>query len=549
MTVGSSEISAPLLGQVVAERYFVEKHLGEGGMGTVYRARHITLEKKVALKVLHGEFSRKQDLVDRFLLEAKAASSIRNEHVINITDFGVTGDGYVFFAMEYLEGRDLHSELGKVVSGGELFPWARSQRIFLQVCEALTAAHAQGIIHRDLKPENIFLVEGTGRDDYVKLLDFGIAKVQSPTGEEGERKLTKTGVLFGTPEYMAPEQARGQKPDHRVDVYAMGCLLFQFLAGTVPFKAESFMAILTHHMVEPVPKICVELLKRSGAPTGVLGIVDKALAKDREERFSSIRELAEAVASVGEAYGAVATVPRGKRSTKETALVGRNKRPSTRGNWTGSVREISDIVEEEADAVAAAALEVKSKPQGRLVLGAALALVLAGGFAAATVFGGGDEGSSGAAASRHEPPSPSTPALGAALGAAPHVRADAAEVPKAGPTPTGVAELGDAGSTGETATDTTKKPTNVKGRRKGDRGRKDSASKDEGNTPAVGRHDKGDGGKKADGKKADGKKADGKKADGKKADGKTDKPTEKPGSEISDTPGELQLKTPYPIRR
>lgn len=393
MTVGSSEVSAPLLGQVVAERYFVEEHLGEGGMGTVYKARHITLEKKVALKVLHGEFSRKQDLVDRFLQEAKAASSIRNEHVIDITDFGVTGDGYVFFAMEYLEGRDLHSELRKIVSSGQLFPWARAQEIFLQVCEALAAAHAQGIIHRDLKPENIFLVEGTGREDYVKLLDFGIAKVQSPTGEEGERKLTKTGVLFGTPEYMAPEQARGEKPDHRVDVYAMGCLLFQFLTGTVPFKADSFMAILTQHMVEPVPEISVDLLARSGAPTGVLGIIEKALAKDRDERFSTIRDFAEAVAAVGTG-GNSNTVPGAKRSARETALVGRAKRPSTHSAWTGAVRQISDIVEDvdQADAVAAAEVDAQSTSKSRLVIGSIAALVLAGGgFAAATFMGGGDD--------------------------------------------------------------------------------------------------------------------------------------------------------------
>lgn len=429
MTAGSSEVSAPLLGQVVADRYFVEEHLGEGGMGTVYKARHITLEKKVALKVLHGEFSRKQDLVDRFLQEAKAASSIRNEHVIDITDFGVTAEGYVFFAMEYLEGRDLHSELRKIVASGELFPWGRAQEIFLQVCEALSAAHAKGIIHRDLKPENIFLVEGTGREDYVKLLDFGIAKVQSTgDGDEGERKLTKTGMLFGTPEYMAPEQARGEKPDHRVDVYAMGCLLFQFLTGTVPFKADSFMAILTQHMIEPVPEISVDLLRRSGAPSGVLGIVEKALAKDRDQRFSTIREFAEAVASVGDQSGA-AVAPGAKRSARETALVGRAKRPTTESAWTGSVRQISDIVEDvvAADAVAAAEVDEKTKSSTRLIVGVVAALALAGGgFAIATMVGGG--GTSDPAAL------PETPAVtGPGVGV--------------GGTPTAVAPVGDPGVT------------------------------------------------------------------------------------------------------
>jgi eukaryotic-like serine/threonine-protein kinase len=375
VTVGSSNANAPLLGQVVADRYFVEQHLGEGGMGTVYRARHITLEKQVALKVLHGEFSRKEDLVERFLQEAKAASRIRNAHVIDITDFGMTAEGFVFFAMEYLQGKDLHALMKEATDRGELLPWPRSEQIFLQVCEALSAAHGQGIIHRDLKPENVFLVEGTGRADFVKLLDFGIAKVETEAGQDGERKLTKTGMLFGTPEYMAPEQARGEKPDHRVDVYAMGCLLFQLLTGTVPFKADSFMAILSLHMIEPVPEISYELLARSGAPTGILAVVRRALEKDREQRYASIAELSSAIREASNSLSAVAALP------QQTP---RRKHPTTGvEHWTGSVRQIDDLVEEE-EAEAAAQEHVAGKSKG--LIAAAALLVLAGGGVAFTLL-------------------------------------------------------------------------------------------------------------------------------------------------------------------
>ncbi len=387
---------APLLGQVVAERYFVENRLGEGGMGTVYTARHVTLDKRVALKVLHGEFSRKPDLVERFLLEAKAASSIRNQHVIDITDFGVTPEGFVFFAMEYLEGKDLHGLLGEWTAKGDLLPWERSKNIFLQVCEALSAAHAKGIIHRDLKPENIFLVDGTGRADYVKLLDFGIAKVEGHSGPDGERRLTKTGMLFGTPEYMAPEQARGQDPDHRVDVYAMGCLLFQLLSGTVPFQADSFMAILTQHMVEPVPALGLDLLVRSGAPNGLVAVVNKALAKDREERFATMDEFAQAVREAVESTASDTPTP---EPNPGESMSSRTRKP----RWTGSVRGIDVLVEKEAEADAELALtEAKSQGKSKILAAVAAAVLLGGCALAAVMLMGGSE--------ENKNPGPVTPA-------------------------------------------------------------------------------------------------------------------------------------------
>jgi serine/threonine-protein kinase len=247
----------------------------------------------VALKVLHGEFARKADLVERFMQEAKAASRIRHENVIDISDFGKTPEGLVFFAMELLRGHDLHEEIARARLAGQLLPWARSKKMFLQICSALSAAHAQGIIHRDLKPENVYLIEVLGEPDFVKLLDFGIAKVTELS--EGERKLTRTGMLFGTPEYMSPEQARGENVDSRVDVYAMGCILFQLVTGRVPFEADNFMGVLSMHLTEQPPLVPYEVLDLIGAPRELAAIIDKALAKDRDQRWLTIDDLANAI--------------------------------------------------------------------------------------------------------------------------------------------------------------------------------------------------------------------------------------------------------------
>jgi len=283
----------PLIGQTLAGRYHIERKLGEGGMGAVYLATHNILEKQVALKVLHGEFARKPDLVERFMQEAKAASRIRHENVIDISDFGSTPEGLVFFAMELLSGHDLHDEITRARLSGKLLPWSRSKRIFLQICGALSAAHRRGIIHRDLKPENVYLVEFLGEADFVKLLDFGIAKMTEV--EAGDRKLTRTGMLFGTPEYMSPEQARGDHVDHRVDIYSMGCILFQLVTGTVPFEAANFMGVLTMHLTEPAPTVPPEVFDRIGAPRELAGVIAQALEKDRAQRFQTIDELANAV--------------------------------------------------------------------------------------------------------------------------------------------------------------------------------------------------------------------------------------------------------------
>jgi eukaryotic-like serine/threonine-protein kinase len=356
------EAPDPLLGALIADRYKVIKKLGEGGMGAVYLAQHTVLEKSVALKVLHGEFARKPDLVERFMQEAKAASRIRHENVIDISDFGATPDGLVFFAMELLQGHDLHEEVARARLSGHLLPWSRTKKIFLQICGALTAAHARGIVHRDLKPENVYLVEFLGDPDFVKLLDFGIAKVTDVSNEEGGRKLTKTGMLFGTPEYMSPEQARGDQVDHRVDVYAMGCILFQLVTNRVPFEADNFMGVLSQHLTAEPPQIAPETFDQIGAPRALADVIDRALEKDRNKRWQTIEELANAVRQVsGDPLPAdksqpirAASVPAPTQGTTRarppTGTVEPIRGPEATGRiktqWTGNLK-VPEVVAEE----------------------------------------------------------------------------------------------------------------------------------------------------------------------------------------------------------
>jgi serine/threonine-protein kinase len=281
----ASPSSDPYVGTTIAERYKVLSKLGEGGMGVVYLAEHVFIEKRVALKILSEDFARKADLVARFMQEAKAASKIGHEHIVDITDFGETASGSVFFAMEFLDGMDL---AGHIKSGGAM-PFPRARHIMNQICRALGAAHSKGIIHRDMKPENIYLITREGRADFVKVLDFGIAKMSAL--DEGSSRLTRTGMIFGTPEYMSPEQARGDKPDHRVDIYAAGCILYEMLTADVPFHAETFMGVLTKHMFEnPEPPSLRNPNVR--IPPDVEAVCLKALAKDRDQRFQTMKELA-----------------------------------------------------------------------------------------------------------------------------------------------------------------------------------------------------------------------------------------------------------------
>jgi serine/threonine-protein kinase len=281
------EKTDPLLGAVIDDRYRVVRRIGEGGMGIVYEVEHVVIEKRLALKVLRDDYSSRPEVVARFRQEAKSASRIGNEHIVDISDFGETPNGASYFVMELLDGEDLANVLARE---GTL-PLSRAADIVTQCARALAAAHAKGIVHRDMKPENVFLTRRENRPDFVKIVDFGIAKMSDiETAGQPGRKLTKTGMIFGTPEYMSPEQAAGKSLDHRVDVYALAVIFFELLTGRVPFSGDTFMGVLTQHMFE-VPPSLAQANPALQVPESIEAFVRKGLAKDPGERFQTCDEL------------------------------------------------------------------------------------------------------------------------------------------------------------------------------------------------------------------------------------------------------------------
>ena len=277
-----------LFGQVLADRYRVLDLIGKGGMGKVYLAEHVALGKRVAIKVLNPAYTHRPDQVKRFLREAQAASTIGHENVIDVIDFGEMPNGSVFFAMEHLQGEDL----GKLLKRGPL-QWSRARRILLQICRALQAAHARGIIHRDMKPENCFIIHRNGMRDFVKVLDFGIAKFLEEN-RQVSHTLTQAGALIGTPEYMAPEQVQGEPADVRMDIYALGCIMYQLLTGQLPFSDKTMFGVLSQQVnVRPVPPR--QLTPEADIPPEVETIILKAMEKERPNRFQTMGELIEAI--------------------------------------------------------------------------------------------------------------------------------------------------------------------------------------------------------------------------------------------------------------
>jgi serine/threonine protein kinase len=271
----------PLIGQVVDGRYQIDSVLGDGGMGIVYKSVHTTLGKSLAIKVLRPEVSKNEEILARFKQEAQSASAIGNQHIIDISDFGVLPDGSTYFVMEFLTGMNLTDAL----QGGR-FPTERTTKIGKQLCNALGAAHEIGVIHRDMKPDNVQLISRGEEKDFVKVLDFGIAKVGGTNS-----KLTQAGQVFGTPHYMSPEQCAGTTVDQRTDIYALGVILYEMATGQVPFDADNLMGILTKHLYEnPVPPR--EFEPPIDVPPAFEAVIMKALAKKPENRYQSMAEMA-----------------------------------------------------------------------------------------------------------------------------------------------------------------------------------------------------------------------------------------------------------------
>jgi eukaryotic-like serine/threonine-protein kinase len=283
-----SDGEAMLQGQLIAGRYRVEELLGSGGMGTVYRGMHVLMHKAVAIKVLHREMTERPQLVARFQREAIAAARIDHQNVVAATDFGQLEDGSFYLILEYVQGRSLRS----VLDSTPALPAARALHVTRQILAGLVAAHGAGVVHRDLKPDNVMLVEHGGDADFVKVLDFGIAKITA-AGSPGRTPLTQAGSVFGTPEYMSPEQARGAPADARSDLYAVGILLYQMLAGRSPFADDSEIAMLAAQIAEPPPPL------PDSVDPAVAAIVMQLLAKEPEQRMQTAGEVLQRLDAVG----------------------------------------------------------------------------------------------------------------------------------------------------------------------------------------------------------------------------------------------------------
>jgi serine/threonine protein kinase len=265
--------------------YRILNKIGTGGMGAVYLAEHPLIGKRVALKVIHRELAGNREVVSRFFQEARAVNRIGNEHIVEIHDFGVTPEGDHFFIMEYLDGKTLAS----ILSCEKAIDVVRSLHIGAQIANALAAAHAAGIVHRDLKPDNIMLMPRHGDQDFVKVLDFGLAKVFSAA----TAVKTAAGVLLGTPQYMSPEACESKRDiDHRTDIYALGVLLFQMMTGVLPFDGQSMAEILVKQVtaLPPAPRGL-----NPAIPPSVEQILLRCLAKPVDARFATMQNLREAL--------------------------------------------------------------------------------------------------------------------------------------------------------------------------------------------------------------------------------------------------------------
>ena len=432
-----------LTGITIASQFHILRKLGEGGMGSVYLAEQIDMGRRVVVKVMHPELTAgSSTAVERFKREARAVAQLNHPNIVQVYVFGQTETGQLYLAMEFVDGRDLTADLKRGA-----MPQARALRVLDQVAAALSEAHNAGIVHRDLKPDNIMLTDRHGNPDYVKVLDFGIAKM---VGDKNMATLTQAGAVFGTPRYMAPEQATGKPVDARTDIYALGIILYEMITGSHPFRADSAVEYLVKHTTEDAVMpgqlgLDIQIIPR------VDSIVARCMRKDPAERFQSAVELQRAIRT------ALRDFPESVREFPTPYQDPVAPAPSARGG----ARAGRAVETERVPGHAPHERGARRGGRGVLMGGIAAALVAAGGVGAYLLAGHGEAKPSRAevsaqaaalvkevAASLHgdkpalpgpgagvQPGAGSGPAPGVKAGAAPGVKAGAAPDVKAGTAP------------------------------------------------------------------------------------------------------------------
>jgi serine/threonine protein kinase len=284
----------PFIGRDILDGQFqVLQKIGSGGMGAVYKALQPAMNRMVGVKILHPKLANRKDLVSRFRREARAMSHLNHPNTTKVFLYGELDDGSLYIVMEFLEGKNLN----QTVRSEGPFPVARALPILIQVCGALDEAHKAGIIHRDMKPENIFVCQQQGMRDYPKVLDFGLAKVTEREMRPGSLILTQEGMVFGTPEFMSPEQAQGKVLTPGSDIYSLAVILYEVLTGKLPFDSKSPMEYIQHHVTaKPIP--LSQRVPGKTFPPLLEQVMDRALAKRPEDRFASAADFAAAMSAV-----------------------------------------------------------------------------------------------------------------------------------------------------------------------------------------------------------------------------------------------------------
>ncbi len=386
---GPRLVKDPFIGRTVAGRYNIVSKVGTGGMGAVYKASQAGMDRFVAIKVLLSEFNNNPALVKRFHMEALAVSKLDHPHTIRIYDFGQTEDKTLFIAMEFLAGRSLKHEL----RARRVFPVRRALRVAAQICDSLFEAHNKGIVHRDLKPDNVFLIPVGEDPDFVKVLDFGVARLKVQDQRLGT--LTQTGMVFGTPKYMSPEQCRSPAVDHLTDIYAVGIMLFEMLTGNTPFQGENPLSLLLAHVQEALPAFA-EVRPDLVIPEPVEQIVRQALDKNPARRFQTAAQmrlaLLDAEKAVEPKFEAVV-----RRSPEDMALIADTTKAVTASSV--SAQSLEQALNTEAVAAVSGAEpatvvgDVLAMPEApprrrgrRIAFGVAAGFVVLAGAAALTLY-------------------------------------------------------------------------------------------------------------------------------------------------------------------